>query len=96
MDLSNLAPDLGKLLGLNPSTLVLLVIIINRGAAAWARAIPNTSTGFWGFMRQLFAVIGTEVSTQITPTATAADILKAAAATPPIDQKVQTNSEQKD
>ncbi len=43
MELTNLAPDLGKLLGINPTTLVLLLLIATRGAAAWARAIPRCS-----------------------------------------------------
>lgn len=88
MDLSMLAPDLAKLIGVQPSTLVLLLFIANRAAAAAARSIPNDAVGFWGFVRQLCAIVGTEVASKVTKGITVGDAAKAAIQTPQVAQNL--------
>jgi hypothetical protein len=93
MDISALAPDLGKLLGINPSTLVLLLFIANVAARAATRSIPNDATGFWAFVRQICAIIGVEVSSKITSGVSVADVAAAslktgAADAPPVTDKL--------
>ena len=89
MDVSMLAPELARLLGINPATLVLLIFVANRAGAIVARSIPNDAVGFWGFVRQLAAIVGTEVPSKLTKGVTVADAAKAAIQTPPITQKVE-------
>lgn len=88
MDLGNLAPDLAKLFGVQPSTLVLLLIIVNRVAAAAARSIPNDAVGFWGFVRQLCAILGTEVASKVTKGVTVGDAARAVIETPALAKRI--------
>ena len=93
MDLSNLAPDLGKLLGLQPSTLVLLLFIITTAANAGARLIPADATGFLGVLRKACSIIGVYVQNRVTSGVTVTDVAKAALETPPITAKAQAEAD---
>lgn len=76
LDISNLAPELAGLFGVNPATLVLLLVILNRGCELAARVIPNDATGWRATVRKIAAVIGTYTPNRITsaiPARNAAD-----------------------
>lgn len=88
MDISMLAPELAKLLGVQPSTLVLLIFALNVASRAITRAIPDNATGWQGFVRRLTAILAVEVSSRIAPGVTVKDVARAAADTQPITQKV--------
>lgn len=84
MDIVNLLPDAAKLLGIQPSTLLLILIIITTTANRTARLIPDNATGWKGVVRMVCAVIGVNVASRIAPGITVTDVAKAALATPPI------------
>lgn len=88
IDISALAPDLARLIGVQPSTLVLLLFLLSQGSRVLARRIPSDATGFWGFMRQTCAIIGFETPNTITSGTTSTEILSAAAKTPPIPEQI--------
>ncbi len=93
MEIANLAPDLAKLIGVQPSTLVLLIMIVTTAANVGARLIPNDATGTLGVVRKVCALIGVYVSSRVTSGLTVNDVTAAAAKTPPIDEKAKAEAE---
>ena len=93
MDISTLAPALANLLGLQPSTLVLLILIITTAARAIGRIIPDDATGAMAVLRRICSVIGVDVSSRITSGVSMADISRAAYKTPPIPAKVAADAD---
>lgn len=89
MDIANLAPDLARLLGIQPSTLVLLIFIVVQLANVGARLIPNDATGFWGGVRKVCALIGLYVSSRVTSGVSVNDVTDAALKTPVIERRVE-------
>lgn len=89
MEIANLAPDLARLLGIQPSTLVLLIFVIVQLANLGARLIPNDATGFWGGVRKVCAFVGLYVSSRVTGGVTVNDVTGAALKTPAIERKVE-------
>lgn len=86
INIANLAPDIAKLLGLQPSTMILLLFIITQAANLTARAIPEDATGWKGTLRKVCSVVGLYMSSRITPNLTVNDVAKAAAKVPPIPE----------
>lgn len=91
MDIANLAPDLARLLGINPATLVLLLWIIVQAANVGARLIPNDATGYLGVLRKICALIGLYVSSRITSGVTVNDTAKAVIETPVTARQVEVD-----
>jgi len=87
-DFGNLVPDLAELIGVQPSTLVLLIFIVTTVANAGARLIPNDAVGFWGWVRKICAFIGVHVSSRVAGGVTMNDIAAAALKTPSIGSKI--------
>lgn len=87
MDISTLATQIASLFGLQPSTLILFILIITTAANAGARLIPSDATGFAGTVRTICAFIGVYVSSRVTSGVTIEDVAAAANKTPPIDQR---------
>ena len=87
MDIAYLAPELARMIGVSPSTLVLLLVILIKGANVIARLIPDTATGWKGALRSICALIGLHVASRIAPGMTINDVAKAALETPPITEK---------
>lgn len=88
MDISNLAPDLGHLLGINPVTLVLLLGLLNRLAVIGSRKIPDDWTGVWHVLRQICVVIAVDPSSSVTSGVTIKDVAKNALSRPDVAQSV--------
>ena len=93
MDIANLVPEIAKAIGISPTTLLLLVMIITTAAKATARRIPDTATGWLGFVRRVCKVIGVQVNSQIAPGITMNDIAKASLAVPRIAENVVTKKD---
>jgi hypothetical protein len=77
------------MLGIAPSTMILLLFIITQAANLTARAIPETATGWKGTLRKVCSVVGLYMSSRIAPGVTVNDVAKAAAKVPPIPQIVE-------
>ncbi len=95
MDVANLAPEIAAALGISPSTMVLLLMIITSAANMGARRIPDDATGALGILRKLCAVVGMHVNTRISNGVTVNDIAKAALTTQPITDTVDAANEDK-
>ena len=93
MDISNLAPEIAKLFGVQPSTLVLLIMIITTAANAGARLIPSDATGFLGGLRKVCSIVGVYVQNRVTSGVTVTDVAKAALDTQPITGKAKVESQ---
>ena len=93
MDFGSIVTQAAALVHMQPSTLLFWLLVINQGSRVAARRIPDNATGFWGFMRQTFAVLGTEVDSKLTADTTVKDVAKAALETPPIPEKVEAAAE---
>jgi hypothetical protein len=91
VDIDALATQLGALLGVQPSTLVLYIMIVGTLANVTARLIPDTATGTLAGVRRVASIIGAYVPTRIAPGVTVNDVAKAALDTPPIPQKVEAD-----
>lgn len=96
MDLENLAGQIAGLVGVEPSTLVLLIMIVGTLANAGARLIPDDAVGFWGGVRRVCAVIGVYIPSRISPGVSVNDVARAALDTPPIPGKVEAEQAEKD
>jgi len=92
MDISNLAPEIAKLLGVQPSTLVLLIMVIGTIANAAARLIPQDATGPLAVVRKIAAVIGVYVPSRVTSGVSVTDVAQAALGAPPIPQNLELQS----
>ena len=92
--MTDIVPQIAALIGVNPSTLVLLIFVITTTANAGARLIPDDATGVLGVTRRVCKVIGVYVSSRITAGTTVNDVAKAALATPPIPGKVDAQHEE--
>lgn len=88
MDFTMYVPQIAAALHIAPSTLVLLIVLINIGSRALTRRIPDDAVGFWGGVRQLTAILGAEVASRITSGVTLKDVAKGAMGTRPITDKV--------
>lgn len=88
MDFFSIIPGIAEHLGVAPSALVFWVLVINVVSRVVARRIPDDAVGFWGFVRQLAAILGAEVSSRVTEGVTVKDVVKQTMATPPITEKV--------
>lgn len=88
MGISDLAPELAKFLHLQPSTLVLFIVVLNIACRAITRAIPDDAVGWLGAVRRATAVIAAEVDAKVTSGVTVKDVARASLATPPITDKV--------
>jgi hypothetical protein len=95
MDISNLAPDIANLLGVQPSTMLLLLFLLTTAANVVSRLIPDTATGGLLLLKQICSIVGAHVSNRIAPGVTQADVAKAALDTPPIDEKAEAIAEAK-
>lgn len=91
-DIANLAPDLAKLIGVQPSTLVLLLVILVKLANMAARGIPDDATGWLGTVRTICAIVGAHVPSKVTSGVTVNDVARAALETPPIPAKVAADT----
>lgn len=91
MNIDNIAPQLAQLLGVDPDTLILLIMLVGTIANLGARAIPQTATGFLGGLRKACAVIGLYIPSRIAPGVTVHDVARAAYETPPIPQQVEAD-----
>jgi hypothetical protein len=93
VDISALAPDIAKLFGIAPSTLVLLFLIVTMAARALARSIPDDAVGGWAVLRKLAAIIGAEVASKVTSGVTVSDVARASLQVPPIPQVIAADAE---
>jgi hypothetical protein len=89
INVANLAPDLAKLLGIPPSTMILLLMIITTAANVGARVIPDDAKGWKGALRKVCALIGLYVSSRVTADKTVAEVARAALKAQPIPQIVE-------
>lgn len=89
MDISTLAAQIGAVFGLQPSTLLLFIMIITSAANVGARLIPNDATGALGVLRQICSIIGLYVSSRVSSGVSVNDVAAAALKTPPIPAKVE-------
>lgn len=89
MDIANLVPEIAKWLGLAPSTLLLIIMVISTIANVLARRIPDTATGWLGAVRTVCKVIGAHVNSRIAPGVTLSDVAKASMAVPRIAENVK-------
>jgi hypothetical protein len=87
MDISTLATQIGAVFGLQPSTLLLFIMI--SAANVGARLIPNDATGALGVLRQICSIIGLYVSSRVSSGVSVNDVAAAALKTPPIPEKVE-------
>lgn len=81
-------PLIAQAIGVAPSTLLMLVLIIMQVANVTARLIPNTATGTLGTIRQIASVVGIYVSSRVQPGVTVNDIAVAAVKTPSVAARV--------
>jgi hypothetical protein len=88
MDPFTMIPQIAAAIGIAPSTLVFWVFVINVGSRAVTRRIPDDAVGFWGFVRQLTAILGAEVASRVTSGVTVKDVAKQALGTQPITDRV--------
>lgn len=91
MDLSSLMTALGQQFGIQPSTMVFYLFLLNRAADIIARLIPDNSTGWLAVVRKVAAVIGTHVSSRIAPGVSVNDVATATL-TPAVEKKVAANA----
>lgn len=92
MDVSNFIPDIARLLGIQPSTLLFLIMVVTTAANAASRRIPDTATGWLGVVRAICTVIGVRVQSRVAPGLTVSDVSKAALAVPVIAENAAANS----
>src|SRR3546814_10140508 len=59
-------PDLAKLLGVEPSTALLIVGLLIALMNLGGRLIPDDATGWLGFVRKICKLVGLYASTRIT------------------------------
>lgn len=85
-------PLVAQMIGVAPSTMLMLVLIVMQIANVTARLIPNTATGTLGTIRQIASIVGVYVSSRVQPGVTIEDVAKAAAKTPTIAAKVEKAS----
>src|SRR5690606_23433152 len=86
-------PNLAALLGIEPSTALLLVGLIIAIANLGGRLIPDDKTGFLGFVREACKLIGLYASNRISSGLT---VNKIAETTAPIVQELDERIEQVD
>jgi hypothetical protein len=91
VDIGNIAGQLGALFGIQPSTLLLFIMIIGGAANAGARLIPQDAVGFLGSVRKVCAVIGIYIPSRVTSGVSVTDVAQAALKTPPIPQQVDAD-----
>ena len=86
-------PDIASMLGVEPSTVLLLVGLIIAIANLGGRLIPDDKTGFLGFVRTACKLIGLYASNRISSGLT---VNKIAETTAPIVQELDERIEQVD
>lgn len=77
-----------NLLGLDPATFTLLLVVIATLSNIVSKLIPESATGTLGVIRKVAAFLGLALANRITPHVTSKDISKAVAAGIP-DEKVK-------
>lgn len=82
-----------KLLGLDPATFTLLLVILVSASNILSKVIPESTTGWLGVTRKIAAFIGLALANRITPGVSSKDISKAIAAGIP-DEAVKTAAKQ--
>ena len=90
LDIAYLANEIARVLGVTPATAALYIFLISTFARAISRRIPDDATGALAVLRVICKVLGVEVESRLTSDVTVKDVAKAAAETPPIEQKVKT------
>ena len=92
MDIANFVPEIAKALGIAPSTLLLMIMVMTTLANVASRLIPDTATGGLAIVKQLLSIVGAHVSNRVAPGVTQADVAKAALETPSIPATVARDS----
>lgn len=69
-----------NLLGLDPASFTLLLIVVATVANIVSKLIPESATGALGVVRKICAFLGVALANRITPHVTSKDISKAVAA----------------
>lgn len=98
MDLSALEmliPDIAGWLNIQPSTLLLYLIILSTGANVISRIIPDDVTGFWGQVRRVCTIIGAYTPNRVTRGITVNDVARSivtTAADEVIDAAVESDT----
>jgi hypothetical protein len=77
-----------NLLGLDPASFTLLLIVVATVANIASKLIPESATGALGVVRKICAFLGVALANRITPNVNSTDIGKAVAAGIP-DEKVK-------
>lgn len=93
MDISNFIPQIAAALGVQPSTLLFLIMVITTLANTIARRIPDTATGWLGTVKTICSIIGVRVENRVAPGVTTSDVTKASLAVPVIAENAYANSD---
>lgn len=86
--MEDLIPQVGRLVGIDPTTFLFYMAVLSMAANVIARLIPNDATGWKGGLRKVCTIIGVYVSSRVSPGVTVNDVAKAAIETPAISEKV--------
>lgn len=78
--IEKLIPPLAQWLGVQPSTVLLLIGLIITGCNIAGRVIPDTATGPLGMIRKIAKVVGLLVPNRIAPSVSVNDVAKAVVA----------------
>lgn len=82
-----------NLLGIDPEQFALWVIVLVTVANVISKVIPESTTGWLGYVRKVASILGIALANRITPNVSTKDIAKAVAAGIP-DRKVKEAAEQ--
>jgi len=93
LNIANLAPDLARLIGVQPTTMLLLLVTITKVANILAKRIPDDAPGWLGTLRKVCAVVGLHTTDRVTAGVSIKDVAKAALDTSPIPEKVAEAAE---
>ncbi len=69
-------PNVAGLLGVEPSTALLLVLLISAAGNLIGRWIPDDRTGLLGLIRDAGKVVGLYAANRVSPGVTIADVAK--------------------
>lgn len=84
---------LPKLLGLDPATFAVYLVILVTVANIVSKVIPESTTGWLGYVRKVASILGIALANRITPNVSSKDIAKAISAGIP-DQAVKEAASQ--
>lgn len=79
--IENFIPPIAQMLGIEPSTALLLVGILIVASNVASKLIPDDATGWLGVIRKIAAVIGLCVGNRIVPGVSVNDVAKAVVGT---------------